>query len=73
MTEDPYPWCLKNAESIFHVIPYCDFVTDMWNQNTKALDDAEKAFGIVDCQKEMPNTNLEHHQWKNSKLNLTNQ
>ena len=57
-TEDPCPFCRKEAESIFHVILHCDFITDMWNQlhttlsklHSKPLDDAEKAFGIVDIK-----------------------
>ena len=42
-------------ESIFHIILHCDFVNTVWAHlqpiltqlNTKALDDPEKALGIV--------------------------
>ena len=52
---DLCPLCEKMPESIFHIILHCDFVNTVWAHlqpiltqlNTKALDDPEKALGIV--------------------------
>ena len=49
------PLCQKMPESIYHIILHCDFVNNVWAHlqpvliqlNTRALDDAEKALGIV--------------------------
>ena len=52
---DLCPLCEKLPESIFHIILHCDFANTVWEHlqpillqlNPKALDDTEKALGIV--------------------------
>ena len=56
---DPCPLCNKIPESIFHIILHCDIVNTLWNQllptlsklSSRALDEAEKAFGILQIKK----------------------
>ena len=56
---DPCPLCGEKPKSIFHIILHCNLVNTIWDQllpvlsklSSKALDDAEKAFGIVQIKK----------------------
>ena len=58
-TSDPCPLCGEKPKSIFHIILHCNLVNTIWDQllpvlsklSSKALDDAEKAFGIVQIKK----------------------
>ena len=56
---DPCPLCRQKPESIFHIILHCDLVNTIWDQlsptlsklSIHTLDEAEKAFGIVQIRK----------------------